>query len=350
MKALTSVAIRWVVFVAVCLPLAPFAATQTRRAPARVQNNSAGDYKVTGPYTYQNLAVFLIHGPERMPGQNFVTLSEALKRKQVIVYETQNVNELAIENVSDEQVYVQSGDIVKGGQQDRMLGVDMIVPPKSGRIKIDAFCVEHGRWTRRGGESVGRFDSSTDRVATRALKLAANQSRSQSEVWQKVEEAQTKLSKNVGTVVNSNVSASSFQLTLENRQVQETAANYIKALTHIADEQGDVVGYAFAINGQINSADVYAANALFRKLWPSLLKASAIEAIADLQPRQRYAPVTTDGVSSFLGAADRGHTSDTRAVTSSIELVTRETDEHVMIETKDRKQKDKWLHRSYIKK
>lgn len=350
MKALMSVAIRWIALVAVCLPLAPFAATQIRRAPQRAQNNPAGDYKITGPYTYQNLAVFLIHGPETLPGQNFVTLSEALKRRQVIVYETQDVNELAIENVSNEQVYVQSGDIVKGGQQDRMLGVDMIVPPKSGRIKIDAFCVEHGRWTRRGTESVSRFDSSTDRVATRELKLAANQTRSQSEVWQKVEEAQQKLSKNVGTRVNSAASESSFQLTLENKEVQESAANYVRALTHIADEQGDVIGYAFAINGQINSADVYAANALFRKLWPSLLKASAIEAIAELQPRQRYAPVTTDGVSDFLGAAERGRTSDERAVAGNIQLVTRETESHVLIETQDRKQKTKWLHRSYIKK
>ena len=350
MKASMSVATLLVVFMAVCLPLVPFAATQQHRAPARVQNTSAGDYKVTGPYTYQNLAVFLIHGPERMPGQNFVTLSEALQRKQVIVYETQNVNELAIENVSNEQVYVQSGDIVKGGQQDRMLGVDMIVPPKSGRIKIDAFCVEHGRWTRRGGESAGRFDSSTERVATRELKLAANQTRSQTEVWQKVEEAQNKLSANVGARVNSPKSESSFQLTLENRQVQETAANYVKALTHIADEQSDLVGYAFAINGQINSADVYAANALFRKLWPSLLKASAIEAIAELQPGQRYAPVTTDGVGDFLTAAERGRPTDERNVTSSIQLITRETDSHVLIETKDRTHKEKWLHRSYIKK
>ena len=35
--------------------------------------------------------------------------------------------ELSIENVSSEEVYVQSGDIVKGGQQDRMMAVDLIL-------------------------------------------------------------------------------------------------------------------------------------------------------------------------------------------------------------------------------
>ena len=349
MKAQKLLATFVVVVLAVCLPLVPSAVTQTHhRAPA--PQPTADAYKVTGPYTYQNLAVFLIHGPDKLPGQNFLTLSEALKQRKVIVYETRSVNQLAIENVSNEQVFVQSGDIVKGGQQDRVLGVDMLVPPHSGRIPVDAFCVESGRWTRRGSESVGRFDSSTERVATKDLKLAVNQSRSQTEVWNKVAEGQEKLSANVGTRVNSAASDSSFQLALENRQVQETAANYVKALTHIADEQTDIVGYAFAINGQINSADVYASSALFRKLWPSLLKASAIEAIADLQKGQKFTPIQTDDVRDFLAQADRGHISDEHPVTKNIQLVTRETDSHLVFETQDRTQKQVWLHRSYIKK
>src|SRR5205085_487050 len=228
MKAQKLLATFVVVVLAVCLPLVPSAVTQTHhRAPA--PQPTADAYKVTGPYTYQNLAVFLIHGPDKLPGQNFLTLSEALKTRKVIVYETRSVNTLAIENVSNEQVFVQSGDIVKGGQQDRMLGVDMLVPPHSGRISIDAFCVESGRWTRRGGESASRFDSSTERVATKDLKIAANQARSQTEVWNRVAEAQDRLSANVGTRVNSAASDSSFQLALEDTRVQATAANYLKA-------------------------------------------------------------------------------------------------------------------------
>ena len=349
MKVQTLLATLAVVVLAVCLPLVPSALTQTHHRPP-APPPAADAYRVTGPYTYQNLAVFLIHGPDKLPGQNFLTLSEALRQRKVVVYETRSVNTLAIENVSNEQVFVQSGDIVKGGQQDRMLGVDMLVPPHSGRISIDAFCVESGRWTRRGNESSGRFDSSTERVATKDLKIAANQARSQTEVWNKVAEAQDKLSANVGTRVNSAASDSSFQLALENRQVQETAANYVKALTHIADEQTDIVGYAFAINGQINSADIYASSSLFRKLWPSLLKSSAIEAIADLQRGQKFKPIEADDVRDFLAQADRGRTSDEHPVTKNIQLVTRETESHLVFETQDRTQKQVWLHRSYIKK
>jgi hypothetical protein len=37
-------------------------------------------------------------------------------------------------------------------------------------------------------------------------------------------------------------------------------------LSGIINDQPDVIGYALAINGRVNSADVYASNALFRKL------------------------------------------------------------------------------------
>src|SRR3984893_3965661 len=103
------------------------------------------DYRLEGPFTQGNLTVFLIHGKDRIKGQTFITLQEALAQKKVIGRETRGVNELTIENISGEEVYVQSGDIVKGGQQDRMMAVDLILPPRSGRVGISAFCVENGR-------------------------------------------------------------------------------------------------------------------------------------------------------------------------------------------------------------
>ena len=93
-------------------------------------------YRLSGPYTHGNLSVFLMHGKDRLKGQTFLTLEEALIQKKVIVRETREVSRLTIENVSTEDVYVQSGDIVKGGAQDRMLVVDLILPPKSGQIPI----------------------------------------------------------------------------------------------------------------------------------------------------------------------------------------------------------------------
>src|SRR5712691_10176642 len=128
------------------------------------------DYRLEGPFTQGNLTVFLIHGKDKIKGQTFITLQEALVQKKVIVRETREVNELSIENISREEVYVQSGDIVKGGQQDSMLVVDLILPPRSGSIPISAFCVENVCWSQRGNEEVTRFDSSNNVVASREVK------------------------------------------------------------------------------------------------------------------------------------------------------------------------------------
>lgn len=307
-----------------------------------------GDYRLSGPYTHKNLSIFLVHGKSVIKSKSFLTLQEALVQKKVVVYETRSVNELSIENLSDEDVYVQSGDIVKGGQQDRMIGVDLIVPPRSGKLPISAFCVEHGRWSGRGNERASIFNSSADAVATKEIKLAAKRENSQGEVWQSVTVAQDKLSRSVGTRVNSTVSESSLQLAVENNKVQETAENYIKALGGIADRSDDVIGYVFAINGKVNSADIYGSNVLFKKLWPKLLKANAIEAIAELQPG-KFAPASTDSVQGFLSASDKAKGSD-KDVNARVNLLTREDDENILFETRDRKEGGAWIHRNYIKK
>ena len=207
----------------------------------QVTSGSSG-YRLSGPYTHRNLSIFLVHGKNSIKGTSFLTLQEALVQKKVVVYETKSVNELSIQNFSNEDVYVQSGDIVKGGQQDRMIGVDLIVPPRSGKLPISAFCVEHGRWSGRGNERANQFSSSSDAVATKEIKLAAKRSNSQGAVWENVKVAQDKLSENVGTRVNSSVSASSLQLALENGKVQETADSYIRALSEIVNRDDDIIG------------------------------------------------------------------------------------------------------------
>ncbi len=298
----------------------------------------AGDYRLSGPYTHKNLTIFLVHGKNLIKGKSFLTLQEALVQKKVVVYETKSVNELSIQNFSDEDVYVQSGDIVKGGAQDRMIGVDLIVPPSSGKLPISAFCVEHGRWSGRGNEQAKVFSSSSDAVATKEIKLAAKRENSQGGVWQSVTVAQDKLSRNVGTRVNSTVSESSLQLAVENDKVRETADSYVKALSNIANRGDDVIGYVFAINGKVNSADIYGSNVLFKKLWPKLLKANAIEAIAELQ-NGKFKPASADSVKGFLSEAEKAKGSD-KDVNSRVNLLTREDDESILFETRDRAQED----------
>src|SRR5215510_10812369 len=125
------------------------------------------------------------------------------------------------------------------------MAVSIIVPERSGRFSIEAFCVESGRWTKRGTEESDKFTSSNDRLVTKELKMAANGARSQQEVWNQVSQAQDRLSKNLGEKVASGASASSLQLSLENKQVVATIDEYVRRFGSIAEGKSDVIGYAF---------------------------------------------------------------------------------------------------------
>lgn len=306
------------------------------------------EYRLEGPFTQGNLTVFLIHGKDKLKGQTFLTLEEALVQKKVIVRETREVSRLTIQNISNEEVYVQSGDIVKGGAQDRMLVVDLILPARSQEIPISAFCVEQGRWSQRGNETANVFSSSSNSVASREVKLAAKLKSSQSDVWREVSVAQDKLSANVGGRVNSAASPSSLQLALEHKDVQKTTESYINALSGITNGKTDVIGYVFAINGKVNSADVYASSALFKKLWPKLLKASAIEAVAELKRGETFDAPKASDVRGLLD--DSKATEKQKDVSSRVQMVTKESDGNVFFETRDRAKGDVWVHRNYIKK
>ena len=145
------------------------------------------------------------------------------------------------------------------------------------------------------------------------------------------------------------VSTTSYELAVENAKVRQTTAAYVNALSGIMRNKSDVIGYAFAINGQVNSADVYASHALFAKLWPKLLKASATEALSELDQEAKAEPVAEETIHEFLGASEKPKP-QAKAVTERVRVVTREDDENVFFETQDRAQKDAWVHRNYIRK
>ena len=118
---------------------------------AHAQTDHPDGYRLSGPVSHGNLAIYFVHGASRS-GPVPLTLQEAMEKKVVEVREIGRVNEVLLENVGDEEVFIQAGDIVKGGQQDRVLSVSLMLPPRSGAVSVASYCVESGRWSARGGE------------------------------------------------------------------------------------------------------------------------------------------------------------------------------------------------------
>jgi hypothetical protein len=332
----------------VVLTMQPWAQNQEAPIPTKEANAKAPDYQFSGPYTHDNLTIFLIQGEDQLKGKKFLTLQEALEQKKAVVHETGNVSQLTVENLSpNEEIFVQSGDIVKGGQQDRLLSIDLIVPPKSGKMPIASFCVEHGRWTQRGSEAHKYFEGSPDFSPGNSLKLANKLRNSQDEVWKEVAQAQKQLSDNAKANVKSPQSESSLQLTLEHKKVQEAVDTYIKKFAKAPEEKKDAIGYVMAINGKVICADVYASRDLFLKLWPKLLKSCAVEAFAELEKNKKVAPVTVEAVKTFLADSEKGKATK-QDVDKRVRLITLENRNTVLFETRDNENPKAVLHRNYL--
>ena len=316
---------------------------------------AGGPPRVDGPYASGNLAVYLIHGDPAITAHGYLTLREGLASQKVVVHEVRQVNQLEVENTSDQDLFLQAGEIVKGGQQDRTLARDLVVSAHSGRVPIDAHCVEHGRWTQRGNEAVAQFSSSENMLATKDLKRA-NYAGDQSMVWEKVAQTQQQIAENqqagnamvAGSIARASpapsarashadregggsttqpvadaadsiqlstpdalvasASPTSLQLTLEQKSVQSAAAATVKGLPPMPADSADVVGFAFAVNGKLDGGDVYASHALLAKMYPKLLTAASLESVIERPASQSKAdpsaPPSATALTDLIAAVD----------------------------------------------
>jgi len=321
----------------------------------------ADEPHVSGPVVYGNLAVYFLHGAATA-GAVPQTLEDAIAKGQVKVHETGAVNDLTIENIGDHEVFVQGGDIVKGGRQDRVLSVDLLLPPRSGLVSVAAFCVEPGRWTARGAEDASKFSSSTHAMPSHSAMLviqsyaeslaatpsapAPDPGKSQQEVWSSVRAMQDRLGHSVGQSVAEPTSPSSLQLSLESEKLKEAQAAYVAALQSAGESGDDIVGYVYAINGKIKSGDVYTSNALFRTMWRKLLAANVTEAIGE-KSASAGSPPSLHDVEAFLAGAQTAPKSE-RNINANVRLVVAES--NLLLYTESRRADENWVHRKYVAK
>lgn len=114
-----------------------------------------------------------------------ISLSEALQKHKIklqeIPYEKgADVNWLQVTNHSKQDVVIQSGEILDGGKQDRMVGETKVITPGTTDY-INVFCVEKRRWSKKPKEF------KTAGVANSELQKKMNVKGRQSEVWKEID-------------------------------------------------------------------------------------------------------------------------------------------------------------------
>jgi ARG and Rhodanese-Phosphatase-superfamily-associated Protein domain len=339
------------------------ASGQSAQTPPRAP--SGPSVTLDGPFSHENLSVYVVRG-STSDARAYITLDQGLTARTVAVREKgaqagrdqAAVNTLEVENGSDKWLFLQAGDIVKGGKQDRTIMTDVLLAPRSGPQSIDAFCVEHGRWT--ASQDGLAFKNNPGIVAGASLKRAIQSEKSQPRVWQEVAKAEEQAVK-VARAAGASFSGAALSTTgtynaiAEHKTLSGNRSAYVKALLPHLRKHKDAIGLAVAINGKVTSADVYASPALFQALSEKLLNSSALEALLAQETAQQMTPPRAEQVTTFLSTPVTARAA-TETVGASMQRSTRETKEAVMYEyghlnpPTGGKRGIVVVHQSYVKK
>lgn len=233
--------------------------------PAFIKN-----IKVQTPTTYKNLTIYPVVTGNYSTISNFLTLSEAVDAKTLLIKEMSNgeeVNKLIANNKSNKYVFIMAGEILTGGKQDRILKYDALLPPKSGDIELDAFCVEHGRWTYNNET----FSSQTN--ANISVRQKAQIEQDQSAVWSKVDDTHKN---NVGSVPETG----SLNLAYENDEYRQKSSDYASVFENLLEKYNNANGVVVVINGKILVAEIFMDSKTLNKMWPKLIQSYILEALS----------------------------------------------------------------------
>lgn len=284
--------------------------------PAHAAAN-ADDHSIGGGTALGNLVVYPVTSRSQVDVGPLVSLDEALAKHTAEVREMAgggSVNTLVIENKGTVPVFVLAGTIVKGGNQDRQIGQDFIIESKQ-ITPVDAFCVEHGRWNgqRNGQATAGQFGTS-EVLATSKVRAAGQYKKNQSEVWAKVSEANTANKK----APASDTFLASVDDAEMKKQRTELAAKIETALLTVSPQQ-ELVGIAYAIDGDVRGVRWFAHHDVFEMVRKKLVTGIAfdalmarVEAEAQKRPPSTKAAPTPPAVEAFVKSVETQSASEQR--------------------------------------
>jgi hypothetical protein len=228
-------------------------------------------------YTYGNLRLYPVWAKQsftdtfRTVGR-YMNLKEALAKGKVIITEQlggASVNTLTIENISADTVLIMAGEVITGGKQNRIIGKDILLMPKSGKIDLSVYCVEAGRWENvsTGTNQFNNYFS----VGSLSLRKTVEKSADQGEVWKKVDD----LNKANSTGSRTKTYTAITQSDKFNEQ-QKAYTGFFK--NRFANEK-NIIGVIVVSGDKVLGCDMFATPDLFRSNFENLLTSYVTEAI-----------------------------------------------------------------------
>lgn len=244
-------------------------------------------------YTYQNLRLYPVYAKQTFTNEfksvgKYMTLQDAIAKNKVKITENSNsgdVNTLRIENISTDTIIVITGDVVKGGKQDRIINKDLLLKPKSGKKDLPVFCVESGRWSSGGGSHYSSRNYTAAAPAefkgyynkgSMGLRKVVEKEKDQGKVWEKVDE-----------INNSNkttTSTKTYTALTNSADFTKKRDKYLGFFKTKFTTDPTVIGVVVVTGNKVLGCDMFATHDLFVQQYQSLLHSYATEAILNGKP------------------------------------------------------------------
>jgi hypothetical protein len=265
-----------ITFIALLFPLAIF--SQYKLSDKFLVYNKSASVADPKKFTYENLRLYPIIAQDsfRLAFRNlarFTPLKQTLAQKKVVITEKGHgaaVNTLTIENKSKDTIIVNCGEVIKGGQQDRVINKDLVLYPNSGKKDLSVFCVEQGRWSAREASVRGR---NTTNAAGAAF---TGKEKDQSKVWNKVSE--------INKRNNTETPTSTYTALDKSSEYRSKINQYLSFFTPVINKEKDIVGVIIVTGDKVAGADIFATHELFIQNFDGLLHSYATEAIINGKP------------------------------------------------------------------
>jgi hypothetical protein len=236
------------------------------------------EYDSAKAWTFENLQIIPIRyiggGGKAIPAlQNtkLISLQEAVRKEKVKISEipgasNADVKVLIMRNTGKETIIINSGEIVSGGKQDRIIAETTIIPPGKEKHYIDVFCVEKGRWSRRP-KGFGYH-----RSADVALRRVMDIEKLQQKIWEQIEGQYKASGKSSDTWAYKNL--------YKDPRFIEADSAYVKFFTNkFAQSDSNYAGFIAITSNQIIVTDLFATKEMTSAAFLTLLRSYSATAI-----------------------------------------------------------------------
>ena len=201
-------------------------------------------------------------------------------------------NGLTVQNRTDRPVFLMGGDVVMGGNQDRVIAQDYIIEPRNLQ-NIEVFCVEKGRSSYHrpnapeAEKEIAAFYGYHG-VCSPSVRRGVYQ-KNQQGVWQAV----SKVTEANRAVSSTSAYTALWQADDPGKAQREACVN---ALQKAFDGMPDVVGFVAVSNGKVIGAEVFRTSELFNRRLVALLKGLTADLAA---PHHIAVPIAHSPTSVF---------------------------------------------------